>query len=327
MQGVYLRSAWRIGRLWKEGLYPMRKKGLLHNLSKYKMLYIMLIPTGVCLALFNYGPLWGLRMAFYNYYPRKGFAGSPFVGWQNFITLFNMSDFPRQITNTIVINIYKIIFSFPAPIIFALLLNEIRAPKFKRTIQTISYLPHFISWIIVNAILYSMINGYYGVINNVIKALGGVPPKWYVEAQWWRGILVLTDVWKSIGFGSILYLAAISNINSELYEAAVIDGAGRYKQVRYITLPCLVPTIMVMFIMSVGGMMNGNFQQVYALVGSNSALYPMVDTLDMGIYRLGLQKMQVSIGTAMGIFQSIISFILVVMTNKIANKVGEYGIW
>lgn len=287
----------------------------------------MLIPTVVCLAIFNYAPLGGLRMAFYNYQIKKGYAGSAFVGWQNFITLFNMSDFPQQIYNTVIINVYKIIFSFPAPIIFALLLTEVRNRKFKRTLQTISYLPHFVSWIIVNAIMYSLINSHYGLLNNVIKAFGGTAPKWYVEAKWWRGILVITDIWKSVGFGSILYLAAIANINSEMYEAAVIDGASRFKQIRYITLPCLVPTIMVMFIMNIGGMMSGNFQQVYALVGGNSPLYSTVDTLDMGIYRLGLQKMQFSVSTAMGIFQSAISFVLVVITNAMANKVGDYGIW
>ncbi|MGI6725428.1 MAG: ABC transporter permease [Christensenellales bacterium] len=305
----------------------MRRRGFFYNLSKYKMLYVMLIPTVVFLIVFNYAPLWGLRMAFYNYNPRRGFAGSSFIGLQNFVTLFNMSDFPRQIWNTIIINVYKIIFGFPAPILFALLLDEIHNSKFKRTVQTISYLPHFISWVIVNAIMYALINGHFGILNNFIKALGGDPPKWYVEAKWWRGILVITDIWKGVGFGSILYLAAISNINSEMYEAAVIDGAGRFKQVYYITIPSIVPTIVVMFILSVGGMMSGNFHQVYALVGGNSPLYPAVDTLDMGIYRLGLQRMQFSIGTAMGIFQSVISFILVAVTNKIANKIGDYGLW
>ena len=287
----------------------------------------MVLPTIVCLLIFNYYPLWGLRMAFYTYYPTKGFSGSPFVGLQNFVTLFNMADFGKQVYNTIIINIYKLILSFPAPIIFAILIAEVRQRHFKRAVQTISYLPHFVSWIVVNALLYALINGNYGTINIAMQSMGMTPPKWYVRPDLWRAILIITEVWKNVGFGSILYLAAIANINQEMYEAAAIDGASRFQQIFRIMLPCLVPTIIVMLIMQMGGMMRGNFQQVFALVGSNTPLYSTVDVLDTSIYRLGLEKNQFSLGTAMGIFQSAISFVLVMITNKIANKVGEYGIW
>lgn len=287
----------------------------------------MVLPTIVCLLIFNYYPLWGLRMAFYTYYPTKGFSGSPFVGLQNFVTLFNMADFGKQVYNTIIINIYKLILSFPAPIIFAILIAEVRQRHFKRAVQTISYLPHFVSWIVVNALLYALINGNYGTINIAMQSMGMTPPKWYVRPDLWRAILIITEVWKNVGFGSILYLAAIANINQEMYEAAAIDGASRFQQICRIMLPCLVPTIIVMLIMQMGGMMRGNFQQVFALVGSNTPLYSTVDVLDTSIYRLGLEKNQFSLGTAMGIFQSAISFVLVMITNKIANKVGEYGIW
>jgi len=266
-------------------------------------------------------------MAFYTYYPTKGFSGSPFVGLQNFVTLFNMADFGKQVYNTIIINIYKLILSFPAPIIFAILIAEVRQRHFKRAVQTISYLPHFVSWIVVNALLYALINGNYGTINIAMQSMGMTPPKWYVRPDLWRAILIITEVWKNVGFGSILYLAAIANINQEMYEAAAIDGASRFQQIFRIMLPCLVPTIIVMLIMQMGGMMRGNFQQVFALVGSNTPLYSTVDVLDTSIYRLGLEKNQFSLGTAMGIFQSAISFVLVMITNKIANKVGEYGIW
>ena len=287
----------------------------------------MFLPTFICLAVFNYAPLWGLRFAFYSYNPAMGLDKSPFVGWLNFTTLFNMAEFSRMVRNTVVVNIYKILFSFPAPILFALLLNEVRGKRYKRTLQTISYLPHFVSWVVVNALLYALINGNYGLINSALKSIGVAPPKWYVRADLWRSILVVTDIWKSVGFGSILYLAAISNVNSEMYEAAVIDGAGRLKQITHVTLPSILPTIVVMFIMNMGGMMSGNFQQVFTLVGGNTPLYSTVDMLDTGIYRLGLQRLNISMGTAMGIFQSVISFVLVVITNQIANRVGEYGIW
>ncbi len=305
----------------------MKKHGFLYNIKAYKLLYLMFLPTAATLLIFNYLPLWGLRMAFFNYIPWKGFEGSAFVGWQNFKTLFSLPDFGRLVTNTVVINIYKILIGFPMPILFALLLNEIRGRRFKRTVQTISYLPHFVSWVIISAILYALINGNYGLVNTFMTSIGITPPRWYVRPDMWRGLLVATDIWKSVGFSSILYLAAIANINTEMYEAAVIDGASRLKQILYITLPSLLPTIIVMFILSMGGMMNGNFQQIYSLVGSNTPLYKTVDVLDYAIYRRGLQRSEFSLATAMGIFQSGISFLLVVITNKVANKAGEYGVW
>lgn len=304
-----------------------KKASLMQNLAKYRLLYLMLVPTLVCLAIFNYYPLWGLRIAFYNYIPWQGFANSPFVGMQNFRTLFSLPEFPRLISNTLIINLLKIGFGFPAPILFALLLNEVRNKAFKRTVQTISYLPHFVSWIIISAILYSLINGSYGLLNNMMKGMGIRPPSWYTRPDLWRGILVGTEIWKSIGFSSILYLAAIANINSELYEAAAIDGATRFKQTLHITLPSILPTVIVMFILQMGGLMSGNFQQVYALVGNNTAIYRTVDTLDYYIYRVGIGKTNFSLGTAMGIFQSIISFLLVLATNRIANRAGSFGIW
>lgn len=308
-----------------------RRRGALarvgHNLYKYRLLYLMLVPTIAVLAVFNYYPLWGLRISLYNYIPWQGFAGSKYVGLQNFRTLFSLPDFPRLVNNTIVINLLKILFGFPAPILFALLLNEVRSKAFKRTVQTISYLPHFVSWIIVSAILYSLINGSYGLVNSMLKGFGVKPPVWYTRPDLWRGILVGTDIWKGVGFSSILYLAAIANINAEMYEAAVIDGATRLQQTRYITLPSMLPTIVIMFILQMGGLMNGNFQQIYALVGSNIPIYKTVDTLDYYIYRIGINKMNYSLGTTMGIFQSIISFALVMGTNWVANKTGDMGIW
>lgn len=302
-------------------------KRLSHNLYKYRMLYLMLVPTIVTLAIFNYYPLWGLRISFYNFIPWEGFEGSKYVGIQNFKTLFNLPDFPRLIKNTVVINLLKIAFGFPAPILFALLLNEVRSKTYKRTVQTISYLPHFVSWIIVSAILYSLINGSYGLVNSTLKSMGVKPPVWYTRPDLWRGILVGTEIWKSVGFSSILYLAAIANINAEMYEAAVIDGATRLQQTRWITLPNMLPTIVIMLILQMGGLMSGNFQQIYALVGSNTAIYKTVDTLDYYIYRIGINKMNYSLGTTMGIFQSLISFALVMGTNYIANKTGDMGIW
>lgn len=287
----------------------------------------MVLPTIGCLAIFNYTPLYGLRMAFYNFKVTTGWAGAKYMGLDNFRMLFTMPDFGQVVYNTVIINVYKLIFSFPMPILFALLLNELRGNRFKRVVQTISYLPHFVSWMIVSGILYALLNSSYGLVNAVIKSAGLIPPKWYARPDLWRGLLVFTDIWKGVGFGSILYLAAISNINAEMYEAAVIDGASRFKQILYITCPCLLPTIIVMFILNMGTMMSGNFQQIFALVGTNTPLFKTTNVLDYKVYQLGLQKSNYSVATAMGIFQSSISFVLVVITNRIANKVGDYGVW
>lgn len=305
----------------------MKKQGFFYNIGKHKLLYLMFLPTIVCLLLFNYWPLWGLRMAFYNFIPGRGFEGSTYVGLQNFKTLFALPEFPRLVRNTVVINIYKALIGFPMPILFALMLNELRGRHYKRIVQTVSYLPHFVSWVIVSAVLYALINGNYGLVNTALTQMGITPPKWYIRPDLWRGILVATDIWKSVGFSSILYLAAITNVDQEMYEAAVIDGATRFKQHIYITLPCILPTIVTMFILNMGGMMKGNFDQVFNLVGNNTPLYKTVDVLDFAIYRQGLTKNQISLATTMGIFQSVISFVLVTVTNMIANKAGEMGIW
>ena len=305
----------------------MKKQGFFYNIGKHKLLYLMFLPTIVCLLLFNYWPLWGLRMAFYNFIPGRGFEGSTYVGLQNFKTLFALPEFPRLVRNTVVINIYKALIGFPMPILFALMLNELRGRHYKRIVQTVSYLPHFVSWVIVSAVLYALINGNYGLVNTALTQMGITPPTWYIRPDLWRGILVATDIWKSVGFSSILYLAAITNVDQEMYEAAVIDGATRFKQHIYITLPCILPTIVTMFILNMGGMMKGNFDQVFNLVGNNTPLYKTVDVLDFAIYRQGLTKNQISLATTMGIFQSVISFVLVTVTNMIANKAGEMGIW
>ena len=295
------------------------------RMNKWK--YLMILPVLVYLALFAYKPMYGLQIAFKNYRPTRGIAGSAWVGFQWFEKFFTDPYFWRLLRNTFTLSALDILFGFPAPILLALLLNELRNNKFKRTVQTISYLPHFVSWIIISAILYSLINGSYGLLNNMMKGMGIRPPSWYTRPDLWRGILVGTEIWKSIGFSSILYLAAIANINSELYEAAAIDGATRFKQTLHITLPSILPTVIVMFILQMGGLMSGNFQQVYALVGNNTAIYRTVDTLDYYIYRVGIGKTNFSLGTAMGIFQSIISFLLVLATNRIANRAGSFGIW
>lgn len=309
------------------GPIQRKKKGFISNIKKHYILYLMFLPVIICLLLFNYIPMWGVLLAFKNYVPWYGFFGSKWVGLYNFQYIFNTPDFSRLLYNTVIINVYKMIFGFPAPIIFALLLNEVKGKLFKRTVQTISYMPYFVSWIVISGISYTLLNTNYGIINNVLKGFGLEPIQWFIRSEYWRSILVGSNIWKGVGYSSILYLAAIAGIDPTLYEAAIVDGASRWKQTLHITLPSILPTASILFILGLGGMMNGDFGQTFALIGYNSPLYKTTDVLDFYIYRVGLQGGKFSIGTALGLFQSAIGFVLIMITNKVAKKMGGEGIW
>ncbi|MFR8002370.1 MAG: ABC transporter permease [Hydrogeniiclostridium sp.] len=310
-----------------EGQIAPKKRGFIRNIRRYWMLYVMFLPVIICLLLFNYLPMTGIYIAFTEYQPWVPILESPFVGLENFRLMFTAPDFGRLVFNTVWINILKLVFGFPAPIILALLLNEVQKQVFKRTFQTISYLPYFVSWIVVSGIMYTLLNYNFGIVNGLLKSFGMEPVQWYTSNQYWRSFLVGTSVWKSIGYNSILYLAAIAGIDTALYEAAVIDGASRWKQMLHITLPCLLPTASILLILSLGSMMNGDFGQIFALIGQNAPLHETTDVLDFYIYRKGLQSGQFSIGTAMGLFQSVIGFILIVGSNLAAKRMGGEGIW
>ncbi len=310
-----------------EGQIAPKKRGFIRNIRRYWMLYVMFLPVIICLLLFNYLPMTGIYIAFTEYQPWVPIMESPFVGWENFRLMFTAPDFGRLVFNTVWINILKLVFGFPAPIILALLLNEVQKQVFKRTFQTISYLPYFVSWIVVSGIMYTLLNYNFGIVNGVLKSFGMEPVQWYTSSEYWRSFLVGTSVWKSIGYNSILYLAAIAGIDTALYEAAVIDGASRWKQMLHITLPCLLPTASILLILSLGSMMNGDFGQIFALIGQNAPLHETTDVLDFYIYRKGLQSGQFSIGTAMGLFQSVIGFLLIVGSNLAAKRMGGEGIW
>lgn len=303
------------------------KKGFVYNIKKHYVLYLMFLPVIICLILFSYIPMWGVILAFKNYVPWYGFFGSKWVGLNNFRYIFSTPDFPRLLSNTILINIYKMIFGFPAPIIFALLLNEVKGRLFKRTVQTISYMPYFVSWIVISGISYSLLNTNYGIINNILKSFGLEPVQWFIRSEYWRSILVGSNIWKGVGYSSILYLAAIAGIDPTLYEAAIVDGASRWKQTLHITIPSIMPTASILFILGLGGMMSGDFGQTVALIGSNAPLYKTTDVLDYYIYRVGLQSGKFSIGTALGLFQSAIGCVLIMITNKIAKRMGGEGVW
>jgi putative aldouronate transport system permease protein len=285
----------------------------------------LFLPALIYYAVFCYAPLYGIQIAFKNFIFRLGIMKSPWVGLVNFQRLFGMGSFRQVFRNTVIISGLKLIFGFPAPIIFALLLNEMRALRFKKLVQTLSYLPHFVSWVILGGLFMQFLSPSTGPINIVLKAMGLKSIYFLADKNWFRPVLILTSIWKGVGWGSIIYLASLSGIDPGLYEAADIDGAGRFRKAVSITLPSLIPVITIMFIFSVGSIVKDDFDQIFNLY--NPAVYSVGDVLGTYTYRVGLVEMQYSFSTAVGLFTNVISFALIVLTNTITKRVNEYGLW
>jgi len=269
--------------------------------------------------------MYGLVIAFQDFYPLKGIAGSKFVGMKHFEALWTNPFFWPVLRNTLIISFYKLLFCFPAPILLCLALNEVKCMPFKRIAQSVSYLPHFLSWVIVAGIITEFLSPSRGVVNMIIKAFGGTPIFFVASPQWFRPLLVVTDMWKSIGWGSIVYLAAVTAVDPALYEAAQIDGAGRFKRIVHVTLPALVPVVTVMLIMESGSILKDSFEQVYNFL--TPATYEVGDVISTFVYRMGIQKMQYSFTTAVDLFKNLISFALVLLTNYVARKTNDYALW
>lgn len=299
--------------------------GFFQKYWKNRFLFLLLLPAVICCILFSYLPMPGVIIAFHNYRFIGGIFGSPWVGFENFRTLFKMKSFGQVFGNTLIISFYKLVTGFPAPIIFALLLNEIRHVKFKKTVQTISYLPHFVSWVVLGGLFMQFLSPSMGPINIVLKDLGFTSIYFLGDQKYFRSVLVVTSMWKGFGWGSIVYLAAITNISPELYEAAEMDGAGRFRKMWNITLPSIVPVITIMIIFAISGIVGDDFDQIFNLY--NEAVYNVGDVLSTYIYRVGLVDMKYSFSTAVGLFRNVISFALVFFANAIVKKINEYGLW
>lgn len=302
-----------------------KKNGFVQNMKNYKEYYIMMIPGILFFLVFCYGPMYGLVIAFQNYYPLKGISGSEWVGMKHFMRLFSDPFFLSVLKNTIVISIYKLLVCFPAPIILCLVLNEIKNARFKKVAQSISYLPHFVSWVVVSGIIIEFLSPTRGPINILLQNLGFENIFFVAEPKYFRGVLVLSDMWKSIGWGSIVYLAAVTSIDPTLYEAAEMDGAGRIQRIIHVTLPALAPIVTVMLIMDSGKILNDSFQQVYNFLTPST--YEVGDVISTFVFRMGIQKMQYSFTTAVDLFKNIISFALVMLTNYVARKTNDYALW
>lgn len=291
---------------------------------KHRWQYSMLLPGLVLLFLFNYMPMVGVQIAFKDYQIGSTIMNSPWIGLQNFEFLYN-PEFWNVVKNTLAITLLKFIFGFPAPIILALMLNELKSEKYKRVIQSVSYIPHFISWIVVAYILESFLSPSVGIVNQLISALGGEPIFFMGEVNMFRPIVVISNIWKEVGWGSIIYLAAISSLDPQLYEAAYVEGAGKWQQLWYITLPGLVPTILLMLILTMPSLLNAGYDQIYPLM--NPANLPVSDVLDTFILRNGLERGYYSMSTAVGLLSSTISLILMLVANAITRKTTGSGIW
>jgi putative aldouronate transport system permease protein len=287
-------------------------------------LYLMLLVPFLFLIVFKYIPMGGQLMAFQEYDIFEGFFNSPFVGLANFQKLFETDEFFMVLRNTLLISVYKILFYFPIPILMAILLNEVIHSVYKRTVQTIIYLPHFLSWVVVSGLVFDLLST-NGTINRILVQLGGKHVNFLMTPSYFRSIIVLSAIWKEVGYGSIVFLAAMNAIDPTLYEAAVIDGASRLRQIWHITIPGISSMIVVMLLLRIGTIMDANSEQILALY--NPTVYETGDVLGTYIYRMGLSNMQYSFAAAAGIFNSLVSFTLVVIGNFFSRKIAHRSLW
>jgi putative aldouronate transport system permease protein len=291
---------------------------------KAKTMYLFILPTLVYFLIFSYIPYYGLTIAFKDFKIFLGIEASPWVGFKYFNEFFNSPDFGRLLKNTVLISLYRITFGFPIPILFALLLNEVRHSLFKRVIQTVTYFPNFLSWVVYGGIILTFIQP-TGIVNTFAQALGYPSIDILTSTKYFVPMLIITDIMKNFGFGAIIYLASLSNIDHQLYEAAIVDGARKLKQIWHITLPGIRPTIIVMLVLSLGNVMNAGFDQIFNLY--NASVYEVTDIIDTFVYRIGLQGAQYSVGTAVGMFKGVIGFVLIFASNSMIRRTGEYSIW
>lgn len=307
-----------------ENSVKYREKNILYYIKRDFMLYMMFLIPLTFIIVFNYIPMYGLTLAFKDYDPIRGFGNMPWIGFDAFKEIFKSKEFYRVLRNTLILNLLDLAIGFPAPIVFAIMLNEIRVKWFKRISQTLLYLPHFLSWIIIAGIMYQLLSPVSGLANILIKNLGGQPIPFLTEKWHWLFTYNAIGVWQNAGWGTIIYLAAITSVNADLYEAALVDGAGRFRRIWHITLPGIRSTIIVMLIISLGRILGISFDRPFAI--GNSIVREFSDVISTYVYRVGISSARFNIGTAVGLFQSVVGLVLVIITDYIAKKFGEQGI-
>lgn len=305
------------------GVQPRKKK----TREKFKRtwpLHVMIWPAAILTLIFSYVPMAGLVMAFQDFKPYRGVWNSPFIGWEHFRFMFQYPDSKQVIINTLVIAGLKIVFGLIVPFVFAILLNEVRKLLFKRVVQTLVYLPHFISWVILGAILTDML-GSQGIVNQTLQSLGLEPIFWLGDGRWFRFTVVVSDVWQNFGFNTIVFLAALAGVNPALYEAAEVDGANRWRQTLYITIPAMLPIAVVVGTLSLGNILNAGFDQIFNLY--NALVYDKGDIIDTFVYRTAILNGQFSFGTAVGMFKSVVGLVFIVGAYRLAYRFAGYRIF
>lgn len=301
------------------------KKKKIVLIKKNFSLYLMLLIPLIYLFIFKYIPMGGLVIAFQDFNIFKGIAESDWVGFANFAKLISQAEFWNVFRNTLLISIYKLVFLFPIPIIVAIFLNEVKNSLVKRSIQTVIYFPHFLSWVVISGIFFNLLSTSGGLVNDLLAHVGVGPIPFLYDNRFFRAVLVIAEGWKGTGWNAIIYIAGIAGISQDLYEAASIDGASRFKQMWYITLPGLMPTIVMILILNLGHILNAGTEQILTMY--NPLVYDSADVIGTYVYRIGLGKMNYSFSTAVGLFNSVVGFILVMSGNYFSRKFNEKSIW
>ncbi|RJV94899.1 sugar ABC transporter permease [Subdoligranulum sp. AF14-43] len=299
-------------RLWK-------------NIRRDKALLLIVLPVVIHYLIFVYYPMYGNIIAFKDYSPVLGISGSEWIGFDYFVQFFKSPYFGRVLRNTLLISCYSILWGFPIPIIFALMTNDLRNGIFKRVVQAVSYIPYFISTVIICGMLVSFLSPSNGIINTIIQFFGGKPINFLMEPGWFRTVFISSGIWQGFGWSSIIYLAALTGINPELYEAATVDGASKLQQVFHVSIPCILPTIIVTFIMQIGTLMSVGYEKLILLY--NPVTLEVADVISSYVYRTGLVEGNYSFGSAVGLFNSVINLLLVFLANRISKKVSEISLW
>jgi len=310
-----------------EKVYPSieNKMTFLKKFQKSRILLLMMLPAVLYYIFFQYKPMWGVLIAFKQYSIYKGFDASPWVGLRYFITFFSSPDSFVVLKNTFMLSFYMLVWEFPIPILFALMLNDIQSARAKKLVQTVSYMPHFISTVIVCSMVTLFLNPSTGVINNLLDVLGHDRIYFLSKDYYFRTIYIASGIWKETGFNSIIYLAAMAGIDLQLYESAKIDGASKFKQIIHITLPCIAPTIIVLFILNIGQLMNVGFDKAFML--QTPATYSTSDVVSTYVYRSGIKDGNFSYGTAIGLFNSAVNILFLLISNTLAKRVSETSLW
>jgi putative aldouronate transport system permease protein len=293
--------------------------------DKYRWLYLLMAPSLAYFVIFRYLPLWNAQIAFKDFKPLLGVFRSPFTGFDHFLTFFHSFYFKELITNTLVFSFLKLLLGIPLSVVLAICIYESSLPLFKKFVQTVSYLPHFLSWVIMFGVLLMLLSPGEGLINSIIKATGGKPIAFLTSPQWFRAVVVGSDIWKETGWSTIIYLAALMSIDPTLYEAAAVDGASRLQRIWYISLPGILSTIVVITVLRLGQILDAGFSQIFVLY--SLPVYSVGDIIDTWVYRQGILEFQFSLATAVGLFKGVIGLILVVTTNKIAKRISGWGLY